>query len=199
MTNSIVPMNLQHVPQVVQVHLDAFPGFFLSFLGKNFLSVLYTGILNDSSGIAYVFDDGQKILGFVAGTDNPKGFYKRILKRYWYRFGFALIFPILKNPQIIPRLLRAFHRDRAEDVHSDCATLMSIAVSRFAQNSGIGQQLLNAFLNEVQRRGVKRVNLTTDAVNNDKTNIFYLKHGFWLNNTFTTPEGRIMNEYMFDF
>lgn len=198
MKNSLLPMNLHHVPQVVQVHLDAFPGFFLSFLGKNFLSVLYTGILNDVSGVAYVFDDRQKILGFVAGTDNPRGFYKRLLRQRWSDFARASFVPLIRNPSIIPRLFGAFSRSSREDVHENCASLMSIAVAPDAQGQGIGQQLVQAFLSEVKARGIKQVNLTTDAENNDAANQFYIKQGFTLHKLFVTPEGRRMNEYMIE-
>ena len=84
------------------------------------------------------------------------------------------------------------------DPGEGCATLMSIAVLPEAQGHGAGKALVCAFLEEAARRGSKHVNLTTDRDSNDSTNRFYQKLGFRLHRTYTTPEGRAMNEYRID-
>lgn len=198
MIDNVGVMKPEHVRQVVAVHLRSFPGFFLTFLGPAFLSELYHGIIADRSGLAYVYQTQEAILGLVAGTDSPTGFYRRLLRQRWWRFAWAAALPVLKKPSIIPRLLRAFSRGNAEDVHEDCATLMSIAVAPEAQGQGVGQALVHAFLREATRRGLAQVNLTTDRLNNEGTNRFYQNLGFAIQQTYTTPEGREMNEYVLD-
>ncbi len=83
-------------------------------------------------------------------------------------------------------------------MHENCATLMSVAVAPDAQGGGIGKLLINAFLAEAKNRGVQQVNLTTDKVNNESVNAFYQKLGFNKIASFTTPEGREMNEYLIE-
>ncbi len=73
---------------------------------------------------------------------------------------------------------------------------MSLAVMRNSNGKGVGKHLVAAFLEMSQKRQVEIVNLTTDAVGNDATNEFYQKMGFTLLKVFTTPEGRLMNEYV---
>jgi hypothetical protein len=107
--------------------ISSFAGFFLSFLGKEFLSELYSGIINDPNGIALVMGD-QKIIGFVAGTTQPANFYRRLIKRRWWRFCLASIKPILKKPGIVPRLLRALKMPKSIIVELNRGTLLSIAV-----------------------------------------------------------------------
>jgi ribosomal protein S18 acetylase RimI-like enzyme len=194
-TKKMLPSDLEFV---VSVHLQSFPNFFLSFLGTSFLRELYGAILDDVSGIAYVYKRNEKISGFIVGTTLPSGFYTRLLRYRWLQFAWASLLPAIKNPSIIPRLLRAFQRGKAEDVHENCATLMSIAVLPEVHGQGIGQKLIQAFLVEAAKRGIRRVNLTTDAVTNDAVNKFYLKQGFKLFKSFTTPEGRLMNEYVIE-
>jgi hypothetical protein len=53
---------------MVEVHLQSFPHFFLTFLGSAFLAQLYSGIIADPSGIALVAEKDGQIVGFVAGT-----------------------------------------------------------------------------------------------------------------------------------
>jgi ribosomal protein S18 acetylase RimI-like enzyme len=183
---------------VVETHLSSFQDFFLSFLGKEFLEELYAGILADPSGLAFIAEQDCQVHGFVAGTSNPQGFYRRLLRRRWWRFVLASIGPAIRKPSIIPRLMRALWRGSYVDVHDNCATLMSIAVSPDAQGTGFGKKLVQVFLEESSRRGIKSVNLTTDRDNNEPVNRFYVRIGFRLNSIFKTPDGRRMNEYIIE-
>lgn len=183
---------------VVRVHLASFQGFFLSFLGSAFLAELYSGILTDTSGIAFVAESEGRITGFVAGSSQPAGFYTRLLRRRWWRFARAAALPVLKRPSIIPRLLRAFAMPGHVTRQERRGTLMSIGVLPEAQGQGIGQALAQAFLEESARRGLRQVDLTTDRDHNEAANRFYRRSGFVCERTYTTPEGRAMNEYVVD-
>jgi GNAT superfamily N-acetyltransferase len=192
------PMKQEDVDSVVGVHMKAFQGFFLTFLGPRFLRELYRSIVIDPSGIAYVYRVDRRVLGFVAGTSQPAGFYRRLLRQRWWHFGWAATGPILRRPEIIPRLLRAFRMPEQVDTLAGCGTLMSIAVLPSSQSKGVGKILVQAFLQEATRRRLNQVNLTTDKVNNNSVNSFYRKLGFRCSRSFTTPEGRAMNEYIID-
>src|SRR5581483_4754423 len=109
------PMRAEDVPAVRQIHLRAFPRFFLSFLGPKFLSQLYAGIVEDESGIAIVAADGDAILGFVAGTTHTSGFYKRLISRRVVRFALASVGSVIRRPSILPRLFRALLLPSSKD------------------------------------------------------------------------------------
>ena len=64
------------------------------------------------------------------------------------------------------------------------------------QRQGIGRLLVRAFLDEACVRELENINLTTDSFDNDGVNRFYQRLGFSLLRTYTTPEGRKMNEYI---
>jgi ribosomal protein S18 acetylase RimI-like enzyme len=189
-------MTTTDVSAVVQVHLDSFPGFFLTFLGPAFLRELYVATLMDPSGISFVAANGTGIHGFVTGTSQSAGFYRRLLRCRWWRFALAAAFPAIKRPSIIARLLRAFSMPGQVTQQEKRGTLMSIAVLPEAQGQGIGQALVKAFLEEATRRCLRQVDLTTDRNNNEATNRFYQDLGFSCESTFTTSEGRVMNEYV---
>jgi ribosomal protein S18 acetylase RimI-like enzyme len=192
----LVPMNIQHVPAVVQTHLASFPGFFLSFLGPRFLSVFYAGICAAPEGIGFVYLNSAGLpAGFVAGSSQPRGFYSRLLKRDWLRFSLASVGAILRKPRVIRRIARGLLHPGANPLGDDVAGLFSIGVLPELQGSGAGKLLLRSFLLEAGKRGCKRVFLTTDRDNNAAVNAFYQKQGFILGRYFETPEGRRMNEY----
>lgn len=191
-------MRSADVPAIVQVHRKGFPGFFLTFLGDQFLRELYAAILADVDGSSFVAEHGNQISGFVVGTAQPAGFYRRLLRQRWWRFGLVAVAPVLKRPSIIPRLLRAFSMPGQVAQQEGRGTLMSIAVLPEAQGKGIGQALVQAFLAEAARQGLRQVDLTTDRDDNETANRFYQNMGFICARSYTTPEGRAMNEYVVD-
>ena len=186
------------VHAVVDVHLLSFQGFFLSYLGARFLIELYSSIIMDTSGICFVCENNNNIIGFVAGTSKPEEFYHRLLNNRWWRFGVASFVPLIKRPTILPRLLQVFRMSKQSPLQENCGTLMSIAVAPDEEGKGIGQALLKAFLNEAKNRGLWFVNLSTDKNNNDAVNAFYIRNGFQCNRSYTTSEGRVMNEFHID-
>ncbi len=194
----IVPMQLEHNKDVVAVHIQAFRGFFLTFLGPGFLSELYRGILTDPSGMAFVALAGGGVIGFAAGAANPAGFYQRLLKKRWWRFGVAALPAVIKKPSASYRLFRALSLPKQVAAEKDRGTLMSLAVVPGQQGQGTGRALVHVFLEEAARRGVRKVDLLTDKVNNAPVNAFYLRQGFTLLRSYATPEGREINEYIID-
>jgi ribosomal protein S18 acetylase RimI-like enzyme len=196
--SSVRPMQLADVKDVVEIHLKSFRGFFLTFLGPRFLSEFYMGILDDPAGLAYVSMDAECVTGFVAGASEPLGFYSRLLHRRWYRFALSALMPALKNPSIIPRLLRAIRKPRDVFYRSRTGTIMSVAVAPESQGQGVGQVLIRTFLKEAANRGLNHIDLMTDKNNNNSVNQFYQHMGFHCSRTFVTSEGREMNEYVID-
>src|SRR3954464_104743 len=99
MTITIRPMSGDDVEAVTAVHLAAFPDFFLSFLGARFLRQLYRAVLADEEGMAFVAADGDRVIGFVAGSGSA-GFYRRAARRRWLRFGWASLGALMRKPSI---------------------------------------------------------------------------------------------------
>ena len=182
--------------RIVEIHLESFPGFFLTFLGHDFLILLYQGIQSDPEGIVLVATNGGQIEGFVAGVLHQSGFYQGLLKKRKWAFVAAALGALLRRPSIAPRLGRALMRPSEVRQSSAEACLMSIAVCPESEGRGIGQQLVEVFCDELARRGASAVCLTTDRDKNDSVNRFYQRLGFRLSNPFVTPEGRAMNEYL---
>jgi glycosyltransferase involved in cell wall biosynthesis/ribosomal protein S18 acetylase RimI-like enzyme len=190
------PVSSDEISQVVEIHLRSFPGFFLTFLGRDFLELLYKSIYEDSKGIILVAASDICVRGFVAGVTNQKCFYQSLIARRKWRFAFSALKALIKRPAILFRLVRALHRPTEANKATGEACLMSIAVHTDYVSKGIGQQLVKAFCEELSQRGSPSVCLTTDQVKNEPVNRFYQRLGFQLSNTFITPEGRAMNEYL---
>ena len=184
------------VGPVVTLHLESFPSFFLTFLGPAFLTLLYSEILSSAEGILLVAEHEGRLAGFVAGVTRQTGFYAGLVRKRWWSFARASLGALLRRPRIAGRLLRALGKREEAARASAEACLMSIGVSPRSAGSGTGKALVRSFSAELKRRGIDRFCLTTDRIENDAVNAFYEQLGFRVARTFTTPEGRVMNEYL---
>ncbi len=176
--------------------MESFEGFFLTFLGKRFLKLYYEGVISEPSGIGILRTNEEGLAGFIAGIHNPSGFYRRLLKRDWMRFGLSSATAIARKPGTLPRLLRALARP-AETPVGNVVELSSVAVMPCHQGRGIGRQLISAFLQEASLRGAEYVYLTTDDLDNSRTKHLYENIGFRLYRKYETREKRLMCEYRF--
>lgn len=189
-------MESKDIETVICIHLKSFKGFFLTFLGAGFLRILYSFILEYESGIAFVSIRDGSVVGFVAGTDNPFGFYTRAIRAKSLEFCMATLPAVLRRPTIVPRLLRALSKPAdAVTFPSDCE-LMSIAVDSSFYGKGVGLELIEAFCDTALNRGCRNVTLTTDQEGNEGVNAFYERAGFKLDHCYKTREGRPMNYYI---
>ena len=186
------------VEQVVEIHMKAFSGFFLTFLGKGFLKQLYLGYLeNKNSGIFVARNSEDKVVGFLAFSNNLSDLYKSLIKKRIVLFAWYGLLATIKNPKAMKRLLGAFLKP-GESVRTEkYCELASIGVDPEYGGYGIGSLLINALKAKVDFSKIEYITLETDSVDNDKANDFYKKNGFILFRTFETPEGRQMNEYRY--
>ena len=192
------PMTRADLNSVVEAHLESFPGFFLTFLGGDFLRLLYEGILTDPNGVVLVAARGNEIDGFVAGVTHQSGFYRRLINKKKGAFALASLRAFVTRPSIAPRLIRALRRPKESASSSAQACLMSIGVRSIARGKGVGGSLVKAFCREMIHRQVFSICLMTDRDNNEAANQFYRGLNFQLSGTFTTPEGRTINEYLIE-
>lgn len=182
---------------MLRLHTGAFPDFFLTSLGSRFLRLLYIGFQNSNSGICVVAKNGDNVVGFAAGTTEPDSFFRELLRKKGVSFAWAAIPGLLHNPVLVVRKCfgALFYRGEKPKGMPQAGLLSSLAVAPEIARKGIGRQLVNAFCDELRRRGVNAVYLATDASDNDPVNRFYQKCGFRLVDTFERPGKRRMNRW----
>jgi colanic acid biosynthesis glycosyl transferase WcaI len=194
----IVSANLFHLDAIVQIHLASFEGFFLESMGKRFLKELYRGFLVEPSGLCLVAIDRKDVVGFVVGTTQPEGFFRRLLRRRWLAFVSAGTTSLILHPIPVGKKFLSALRYRGErpaDV-PNATLLSSIGVVPSGMGRGIGKILITAFCERAQLSGASTVFLTTDRDENDAVNQFYTSNGFKLHGSFLKERGRWMNLYV---
>lgn len=184
------------VPSLAALHRRAFPDFFLSSLGDQFLRQLYLGYTTDPDAVVSVAraEDGH-VIGACVGTTHPSGFFSRLLKQRFVGFIGASLHVALRHPQFVPRLLAAVKYRGDAPPGLDGALLSSLCVDPDTQNGGIGGALEEAWCVRAAELGARTAFLTTDADANEAANRFYHRRGWHLHDEFVTRRGRRMNRY----
>jgi ribosomal protein S18 acetylase RimI-like enzyme len=197
---AVTSLSSSHIDTIVEIHIRAFPSFFLSFLGPRFLREFYASFLFDPQGMGYTASssDGH-IFGVIVGPVDPRGYFKRLLKRRWWAFCLASISAVVRRPSCIPRLFRAVLYRGESPSGPTRALLSSIAVDPNIRRAGVGKKLVEHWVEEARQRGAPGCYLTTDADGNDAVNAFYQGLNWSIESIYTTPEGRRMYHYVYDF
>lgn len=188
----------EDLDMIVSIHMDAFKGFFLTFLGYGLLKVMYRGYIEYPKSKVLVAKSEGKILGFVAYSWNMSGLYRFLLKKYFLSFAWYGLLGAIRRPTAMLRIIRALNRPVESQRAESYLELTSIAVSPKAESKGIGKSLVCTMLDDVRNLNFSYITLKTDAHNNEYANRFYIKCGFSLHETLSTLEGRVMNEYILE-
>lgn len=194
----VVPATLDDIASVVELHLEAFPKFFLTALGPAFLRGYYKLILEYEDGILLVARRNDNVpIGFVAGFVMPERFYAELRKK---RLSFALtcIPAIVRSPSIVVRLMLTARSTSRPDDSRHLGELSSLAVSPTHESQGLGRTLLYAFIDRCRDADCHRLRLTTDSHNNVRANRFYASAGWRLVQAYEKVPGRMVNEYSLD-
>jgi ribosomal protein S18 acetylase RimI-like enzyme len=189
----IIPANEMDYAQMTLVHERAFPGFFLTSLGKGFLLTYYKAVLKSEKSIAVcAVDESENIIGFASGCIVSSNFHRNLFNSNRLSFLLAVVKSAFGRPGVFYRLARNLEKNANYHDDNDYAELLSIAVLPESKGSGIGKKLLESFEAEVKRRGEKKLALTTDFENNETVVNFYQKCGYTIFYDFVTYPNRRM-------
>ncbi|WP_234109067.1 hypothetical protein [Chryseobacterium sp. R2A-55] len=91
------------IDSIVEVHLESFPSFFLTSLGKPFFKTFYKAFLKNPA-ILLVLEDEGTVKGFAAGSRDNRSFFPKLLKNNWVEFAQAGMKILLTNPAALKRM-----------------------------------------------------------------------------------------------
>ena len=184
---------INDVDTIVEIHLDAFKGFFLTSLGSDFLKFYYTCFVKSCETVTMVAEEEGIVYGFSASTKVCKRFNSRLIKSNLCSFGMLSLKMLFTSPESLLRLAKNLTKkgEGVED-NEDYAELYSIGVSKSAQGKGVGKKLLAASEEILKKEGVRRVSLTTDYDHNEQAVGFYHSMGYETLYEFVTYPNRKM-------
>lgn len=172
---------IQDLPKIAKIHSEAFPGFFLTTLGIQFLVVMYKAFLMNPSSIFLIHEnESDDLNGFAVGAMQSENNDRKMALRMLPQFIWAVLPALFSHPIVVFKKLTArfFQTGEAPFIPSDVAVLRSIGVQPVARGGGLASSLLVSFEEVSKKRGAKQVYLTTDADNNERAQRFYEKNGY---------------------
>ncbi len=162
-------IDCKDIAQVVEVHLDAFKGFFLTELGKDFLEVYYSSLINSKSGLLIGAFSKDTLVGFCADCENSKGFNSSLIRKNLLKYSGVGLKLLFTRPKALLRLYKNLTKNGSDADDGCYAEVLSIAVRADIQSSGIGRLLLEYLENQLKSKSIERLSLTTDKFDNHKT------------------------------
>jgi len=184
----------QDISEIAEVHLIAFPNFFLTSLGFKFLCVMYRAFLNNPKNIFIIAEKNGDIQGFAVGLMGSAGTGPQVALRFYPQFIYALSAVFFSQPLVIFKqiIYRLKSQGSELDVNNNQVILRSIAVRPEYISSGIANSLIKEFEVQAINKGIVSIVLTTDAIDNERAIAFYSKNGFKIARKFYQNDIRAM-------
>jgi len=178
-----------HLPGMVQCHINAFPGRFMTEMGRHWLYALYLFFIKHRGSICLVtVDTDETVVGLAVGGD--PNIRNEFLSSAMYRFPHLIFWKFLCKRSVRRVLLKElagkFQHRRAVDNSGDTkeqnvatrsGNLLSLCVLPDYKGTGVGGKLIESFKLACADEGYKRLTLSVVS-ENTRAMAFYKKHGW---------------------
>jgi len=166
----------EHASAVTSLHQQEISSGFLSSLPRTFLAKFYEGIIRYPGGFCVVAEDGDRVVGFIAGITDMRAFSGFFLRNFFFTAAFLL--PRMVGISTIKKLFESLRYSQHQD-DLPKAELLTMAVARDFQGRGVAREMLVLFLEEMKKRDV-RVFRVLVGEKLQKAVAWYEKQGFHL-------------------
>jgi len=190
----IEPLAHEHIPGVARLHVQCFPGYFLTNLGVRFLRHFYQDFIDSDLALGHVAVDkaSGEVVGLVMGAVDLAAFrqwsfqqrpFRKMLIAFGRLFCSARLWGQAASRVFgaIGRRLRApLGKDKRKASSGPAdrrASLLSIAVAPGMRGSGVAMELIRRFERGIVEKGLSRISLTVFA-DNEQAIRFYEKAGW---------------------
>jgi len=176
--------------KVVQIHIRAFKGYFLTLLGGKFLQIYYSHFIHKKRRYAVVATIDGEPVGFIAGTSETGDFYKELYKKNFFVLFKLLVFAFIREPGVRTKILSKYKHiwralksklglGRSSPASSGTVNcrLLSIAVDPAFQGKHVAPVMQKYFLECLKNDGIEKVGLSV-LKENERAIQFYKKTGW---------------------
>ena len=153
---SLRPMRSDDAPTVARLHVTHLAGL-LHELGPAVAARFYRQALLMPETVALVLGEAEA-RGFVFGTMEADGFYRRVLRSAPLGLGLPVALRVLGRPRLLRSLL-------APALPASGPELLFVALAPAHRGAGDGGRLLRAFEAELRRRGADHYELSVECAN----------------------------------
>ena len=160
----IVPLGpaapAHHFQRVAQLHETELQAGFLAKFGVAFLADFYRYVARDSGCVLLVALEGDKVIGFVSGTDDIGKFYHRFILRRGLKLAARLVSYLLSGRSLSPLVSIRRYLTSRNTTHLPVSELTSLAVDPATQRKGVGKALFAALQEHFRSHGIEAFQVT---------------------------------------
>lgn len=157
---------LDEIPAVAGIHYQALPDDFLPSLGLDFLErVHYPTAFTSEHGINLVAVAGGRPVGFVTVAHDAGSFSRDVMRRGIVKIAWYAVRAALRDPRHLRLSAEVFASVLTGKPDPVKGEIFLIAVDREWRDLGVGQALVQATLDHLERHHVDRCRTKTLAAN----------------------------------
>lgn len=173
-------MSFDDISRVVLLHQRCLPGTRSSRIGKEYLQMLYTILVeNPSLHLCLTVLEKKEIVGAITITLDIKK-TQQLISRRLFPFGIPLLFSSLVTGRIsLQELWQQMQFEQAlnSQFSSPYQTILTMFVEETWRKSGVGTQLITEAEKKLQKKNIQEYYVDTLIINKGAQN-FYKKMGF---------------------
>lgn len=207
-SQSIRPLEAEHLSQVVAIFREVFPENTLSHLGEAFLRELLASYARQPGGCGFVFVKDDVVAGFIVGATDSRDHRRALLRQRWTSLLQHTVRALLRSPSLVlplTRYLRASlipsnvapRRISHASTTIPSASLVFLGVAPTHRQLGIATILTETFLTELVERGAESVKLIVGKANHQALR-FYLRRGWRVSGCYPSPSGDLAYRLVYD-
>jgi len=161
----LTPFARQHARQAAEIHTEGQPGTFLTRLGLDFLTTLYSAMPESPWVFGSVMLEGDTVAGLGVVALDTGRFFQDVKRRFWPRLLWCVARQALRHPALIGDIFESLRYPAQLSAPPGEAEVMFLGMRRAYMGQGIAPDLLLHLLDEAHRRGCTSATATIDRRN----------------------------------
>lgn len=161
----LTPYTREHARQAAEIHAEGQAGTFLTSLGLDFLTILYSAMPDSPWVFGSVMLDGDIVAGVGVVALDTGQFFRDVKRRFWPRLLWCVGRQVLRHPTLIGDILQNMRYPATLSPLPGEAEVMFLGMRRSYMGQGIAPVLLEHILNEAHRRGCSTATAIIDRRN----------------------------------
>ncbi|MBN1336264.1 MAG: hypothetical protein JXB39_09910 [Deltaproteobacteria bacterium] len=192
---AIRPMEARDAPQVARLHHASMGRSLWARLGLPFLETLYEVLLDSPRFLAFVYEEGARVRGFIAGSTDTPAMYREVGRAHTPRLAMQAARRVWRDPGALVLLHQTSRYFEASGSDIPAESLFC-SFEPDLRGTRVSGHINKVLFDDLRSRGHRYVKVTTE-VDNPGSNRQLAHWGFVVDRRFTFY-GKTMVRYVLD-
>ena len=155
----------EHARQVAEIHVEGQAETFLTRLGLDFLTALYTAMVDSPWAFGCVVMDKETVAGVGIVALDTDQVFRDVKRHHWHRLLWPVMRQLIRHPSLTGQIVQSLRYPARLAAPPGEAEILFIGLRRAYMRRGIGPRLLIHILDEAHRRGCPSATAIVDRRN----------------------------------